>query len=72
MGTSQLPRKKPDKVLFRDAVADDDPFGTETTNDLHELLAELNVGYEHRLAAFRVMLLESIDPASACINGAKR
>jgi hypothetical protein len=47
----------PDKVLLQDAVDEHDPFGTETTDDLHELLAELDVGYEHRLAAFRALRL---------------
>ena len=49
----KIDRKEPDKVLLQDAVDEDDPFGTVTTDDLHELLAELDVGYEHRLAAFR-------------------
>ena len=33
-------------------VADDD-FGPNTTLDIDELLIELDVGYEHRLSAFR-------------------
>jgi hypothetical protein len=49
----KIDRKEPDKVHLQDAVDEHDPFGTETTDDLHELLAELDVGYEHRLAAFR-------------------
>ena len=53
----KIDRKEPDKNLLRDAVDEDDPFGTETTDDLHELLAELDVGYEHRLAAFRELRL---------------
>jgi len=53
----KIDRKEPDKVHLQDAVDDDDPFGTETTDDLHELLAELDVGYEHRLAAFRALKL---------------
>ena len=45
----------PDKVLLQDAFDDDDPFGPVTTDDLDELLADLDVGYEHRLAAFRAL-----------------
>ena len=33
-------------------VADDD-FGPDTNLDINELLIELDVGYEHRLTAFR-------------------
>ena len=51
----KIERKEPDKVLLRDAVAEDDTFGAQTTDDLDELLAELDVGYEHRLAAFRAL-----------------
>ena len=49
----KIDRKEPDKVLLQDAVDEDDPFGPVTTDDLDELLADLDVGYEHRLAAFR-------------------
>jgi hypothetical protein len=31
----KIDRKEPDKVHLQDAVDDDDPFGTETTDDLH-------------------------------------
>jgi hypothetical protein len=57
VGTSpKIDRKEPDKVLLQDAD-EDNPFGTETTNDLDELLAELDVGYELRLSAFRALSL---------------
>ena len=36
-------------------VDEDDPFGPITTDDLDELLADLDVGYEHRLRAFRAL-----------------
>lgn len=36
-------------------VDEDDPFGPVTTDDLDELLADLDVGYEHRLRAFRAL-----------------
>jgi hypothetical protein len=49
----KIDRKEPDKVHLQDAVDEHDLFGTETTDDLDELLADLDVGYEHRLAAFR-------------------
>ena len=51
----KIDRKEPDKVLLQDAVDEHDPFGTVITDDLHEILAELDVGYEHRLAAFRAL-----------------
>jgi hypothetical protein len=51
----KIDRKEPDKVLLQDAFDDDDPFGPVTTDDLDELLADLDVGYEHRLAAFRAL-----------------
>ena len=35
------------------------PFGPMTTNDLDELLAELDVGYEYRLLAFRALATSS-------------
>jgi hypothetical protein len=52
----KIDRKEPDKVFLQVAV-DDDPFGPVTTDDLHEILADLDVGYEHRLAAFRALKL---------------
>jgi len=36
-------------------VDEDDPFGPMTTDDLDELLSDLDVGYEHRLRAFRAL-----------------
>ena len=51
----KIDRKEPDKVLLQDAVDEDDPFGPVTTDDLDELLADLDVGYEHRLRAFRAL-----------------
>ena len=51
----KIDRKQPNKVLLQDAVDEGDPFGPVTTDDLHELLAELDVGYEHRLRAFRAL-----------------
>ena len=51
----KIDRKEPDKVFLQDAFDDDDPFGPVTTDDLDELLADLDVGYEHRLAAFRAL-----------------
>jgi hypothetical protein len=50
----KIDRKEPDKVL-QDAVDEDDPFGPMTTDDLDEILADLDVGYEHRLMAFRAL-----------------
>ena len=49
----KIDRKEPDKVLLQDNTEEDDPFGPMTTDDLDELLADLDVGYEHRLRAFR-------------------
>jgi len=53
----KIDRKEPDKVHLQDAVDEDDPFGPIATDDLDELLAELDVGYEHRLRAFRALSL---------------
>ena len=53
----KIDRKEPEKVILQDGVDEVDPFGPVTTDDLHELLAELDVGYEHRLAAFRDLRL---------------
>ncbi|MDB0073527.1 hypothetical protein N9F00_02950 [Planktomarina temperata] len=51
----KIDRKEPDKVLLQDAADEDDPFGPVTTDDLDELLADLDVGCEHRLRAFRAL-----------------
>ena len=54
--TSEVPKidNKTRKVVpnLNIRVADDD-FGPNTTLDIDELLIELDVGYEHRLSAFR-------------------
>jgi len=58
VGTSpKIDRKEPEKVHLQDAIDEVDPFGLVTTNDLDELLAELDVGYELRLSAFRALSL---------------
>jgi hypothetical protein len=51
----KIDRKEADKDYLNISGYEDDPFGPKTTNDLDELLAELDVGYEHRLAAFRAL-----------------
>ncbi|MDC1193600.1 hypothetical protein N8075_05425, partial [Planktomarina temperata] len=50
-----IDRQEADKDDLNISGYEDDPFGPKTTNDLDELLAELDVGYEHRLAAFRAL-----------------
>jgi hypothetical protein len=51
----KIDRKEADKVLLQDNAEEDDPFGPMTTDDLDELLSYLDVGYEHRLRAFRAL-----------------
>ena len=54
VGTSpKIDRKEAYKDDKNNPVDNADPFGPMTTDDLDELLAELDVGYEHRLRAFR-------------------
>ena len=55
----KIDRKEADKDDLNISGYEDDPFGPKTTSDLDELLAELDVGYEHRLAAFRALRKEA-------------
>ena len=59
LSTPKRDRKEADKDDLNISGYEDDPFGPKTTNDLDELLAELDVGYEHRLAAFRALRKEA-------------
>ena len=45
------------KIHLPGSSDEDDPFSPMTTDDLDELLADLDVGYEHRLRAFRALNL---------------
>ena len=53
----KIDRKEAVKDDLKISGYEDDPFGPMTTDDLDELLAELDVGYEHRLRAFRALSL---------------
>ena len=51
----KIDRKEADKDDLNISGYEDDPFGPMTTDDPDELLAELDVGYEYRLMAFRAL-----------------
>ena len=51
----KIDRKQADKDDLNISGYEDDPFGPMTPDDLDELLAELDVGYEYRLMAFRAL-----------------
>ena len=56
VGTSpKIDRKKANKDDLATTTHVDDLYGQTISVDLDELLAELDVGYEHRLAAFRAL-----------------
>ena len=49
------------KIHHPGSSDEDDAFGPMTTNDLDELLADLDVGYEHMLRAFRSLKANNFD-----------
>ena len=62
VGTSPVVDRK--EVYTNDksnSVYKDDPFGPMTTDDLDELLSDLDVGHERRLRAFRSLKANNFD-----------
>jgi hypothetical protein len=55
VGASPVIDRKEAEKYDISLVGEDDWFSPVTTDDLDELLANLDVGYEHRLRSFRAV-----------------